>query len=114
MIKCEFFVDESSQQDTDNRRIRGFHISGHSGLDEAGKDILCAAVSAVVIMAEATVNDVCHGNARVRDRGDADLTLTLPVSCDEEESIQAVLNGMMLTLLHLREEYPDHIEVLEV
>ena len=90
-------------------------MSGHSGYAEAGSDIVCAAVSAVVTMAEATINDVCGAKAKVRVKEeDARVTLTLPVSCDEEESVQAVLAGMMLTLMSLRDDYPDYIEVLEV
>ena len=114
MTRCEFFVDENSQQGTDNRRIRGFRVSGHSEFDEVGMDVVCAAVSAVVIMAETVINDEFHANAKVRDKGNANISLTLPASCDEEESIQAVLGGMMNTLLYLRDEYPDNIEVLEV
>ena len=107
MTRCEFF--------TDNDRITGFSVSGHSGYAEAGSDIICAAVSAVVTMAEATINDVCGAKAKVRVKEeDARVTLTLPVSCDEEESVQAVLAGMMLTLMSLRDDYPDYIEVLEV
>ena len=107
MTRCEFF--------TDNDRITGFSVSGHGGYAEAGSDIICAAVSAVVTMAEATINDVCGAKAKVRVKEeDARVTLTLPVSCDEEESVQAVLAGMMLTLMSLRDDYPDYIEVLEV
>ena len=96
-------------------RITGFSVSGHSGYAETGADIVCAAVSAVVSMAEATINDVCGAKAKVRVKeADARITLTLPASCDEEESVQAVLAGMMLYLCNLREEYPDYIEVLEV
>ena len=107
MTRCEFFTDKD--------RITGFSVSGHSGYAEAGSDIVCAAVSAVVTMAEATINDVCGARAKVRVKEeDARVTLTLPVSCDEEESVQAVLAGMMLTLMSLRDDYPDYIEVLEV
>ena len=107
MTRCEFF--------TENDRITGFSISGHSGYAESGADIVCAAVSAVVTMAEATVNDVCGAKAKVRVKGeDARVTLTLPASCDEEDTVQAVLAGMMLTLCSLRDDYPDYIEVLEV
>jgi len=107
MTRCEFF--------TENDRITGFSVSGHSGYEEAGKDIICAAVSAVVTMAEATINDVCGAKAKVRVKEeDARITLTLPVSCDEEETVQAVLAGMMLTLCSLRDDNPDYIEVLEV
>ena len=97
-------------------RITGFSVSGHSGYAEAGSDIVCAAVSAVVTMAEATINDICGAKAkvRVREQENACITLTLPASCDEEESVQAVLAGMMLTLCSMRDDYPDNIEVLEV
>ena len=107
MTRCEFT--------TENERITGFSISGHSGYAEAGSDIVCAAISAVVTMAEATINDVCGAKAKVRVKDeDARVTLTLPASCDEEESVQAVLAGMMLTLCSMRDDYPDYIEVLEV
>ena len=107
MTRCEFFVE--------NDRINGFSVSGHSGYADAGSDIVCATISAVVTMAEATINDVCGAKAKVRVKEDpARITLTLPVSCDEEESVQAVLAGMMLTLAGLRDDYPDYIEVLEV
>ena len=107
MTRCEFF--------TEGDRITGFSISGHSGYAEAGQAIVCAAISAVVTMAEATINDVCGAKAKVRVKDEqARITLTLPVSCDEEETVQAVLAGMMLTLCNLRDDYPDYIEVLEV
>ena len=107
MTRCEFRRE--------NERIVGFYISGHSGYSEAGTDIVCAAISAVVGMAEATINDVCGGKAKVRVKEeDARITLTLPATCEEEESIQAVLAGMMVYLCTLRDEYSDYIEVLEV
>ena len=99
----------------EDERITGFSVSGHSGYAEAGQDIVCAAVSAVVGMAEATINDVCGAKAKVRVKEeDARVTLTLPAVCDEEESVQAVLAGLLLYLCNLRDEYPDYIEVLEV
>ena len=107
MIRCEFFTEDD--------RITGFTVSGHSGYEERGKDIVCAYVTAVVTMAEATINDVCGAKAKVRVKEeDARITLKLPKACDEEETVQAVLAGMMVTLCNLRDDYPDYIEVLEV
>jgi uncharacterized protein YsxB (DUF464 family) len=107
MTRCEFRRE--------NERIVGFSVSGHSGYAEAGSDIICAAISAVVAMTETTINDVCGGKAKVRVKeADARITLTLPATCDEEEAIQTVLAGMMLYLCSLRDQYPDYIEVLEV
>ena len=107
MTRCEFFRQ--------NERITGFSVCGHSGYAEAGQDIVCAAISAAVSLAECTINDVCGGKAKVRVKeDDARITLTLPATCEEEESIQAVLAGLMVYLCTLRDEYPDYIEVLEV
>ena len=107
MTKCEFY--------TEGDRITGFTVSGHSGYAESGSDIVCAAISAVVTMAEATINDVCGAKAKVRVKDeDARITLTLPASCDEEETVQAVLAGMLVTLCNMRDDYPDYIEVMEV
>ena len=107
MTRCEFT--------TENERITGFSVCGHSGYAEAGSDIVCAAISAVVTMAEATINEVCGAKAKVRVKDEqARVTLMLPAVCDEEDTVQAVLAGMMLTLCSMRDDYPDYIEVLEV
>ena len=93
----------------------GFECSGHAGFAQAGQDIVCAAVSAAVELTITTVNDVCGGKAKLRVKEeDARVTLTLPAQCEEEESIQAALTGLMLYLCNLRDEYSDYIEVLEV
>ena len=107
MIEVTFFTEGS--------RLTGFEVKGHSGLASRGEDILCAAVSAVVSMAEATINDVCGAKAKVRVRQeDARITLTLPATCEEEAAVQAVLAGLMLYLCSLRDQYEDYLEVLEV
>ena len=106
MTKVEFFTQED--------RITGFCVSGHSGYGKEGTDIVCAAVSTAVQMAEATLNDVLGVRAKTRVNADeARITLTLPAA-SEEDAAQAVLAGMMITLCDLRDEYPDYIEVLEV
>ena len=107
MTRVEFFNQSG--------RITGFCCQGHSGYGEAGTDIVCSAVSTAVTVAECTLNDVLGANAKVRvNDEEARVTLTLPASCEDEDAIQAVLAGMMLTLSALRDEYPDYIEVLEV
>ena len=96
-------------------RINGFAVSGHSGYGEAGSDIVCAAVTSAVTMAECIINDVLgnHANTKVKD-AEPRITLTLPAACDDEDAVQAVLTGFMLSMCSLRDEYPDYIEVMEV
>ena len=107
MTTVEFFNKDG--------RITGFCVSGHSGYGEAGTDIVCAAVSTAVTFATATVTDVLGVQAKTKvNEEEARVTLTLPAHCEDEDAVQAVLTGMMLTLSSLRDDYPDHIEVLEV
>ena len=105
MTRVEFFDHEG--------RITGFCCSGHSGYAEEGSDIVCAAVSTAVKLAECTINDVLGEHAKTRvNEDEARITLTLPAAYEQEEAVQAVLTGMMLTLMHWREQYPDYLEVV--
>ena len=63
-----------------------------------GSDIVCAAVSAAVTFAECTINDVLgnHANTKVKEE-EPRITLTLPAACDDEDAVQAVLTGFLLT-----------------
>jgi uncharacterized protein YsxB (DUF464 family) len=107
MTTVEFFNQDG--------RITGFSVSGHSGYGEEGGDVVCAAVSTAVTFAEATINDVLGAQAKTKvNEQEARITLKLPASCEEEDAVQAVLTGMMLTLSSLRDDYPDYIEVMEV
>ncbi len=101
----------------EGNRIVGFTVSGHSGLANAGEDILCAAVTSAVRMAECAVNDVLGLKAAVRVNGeDAEISLKLPGGLSEEidKVCQTVLAAMMVHFISLSEEYPDYIIVLEV
>ena len=96
-------------------RLTGFCCRGHSGYAEAGADIVCAAITSAVRVAEATICEVLGEACRTQvDEREALIRLTLPAHCEQEEAVQAVLSGLMLTLCALRDEYPDYVEVLEV
>ena len=108
MIRVEFFSLED--------RIEGFSSSGHSGYGEAGTDIVCAIVSTAVNLTITTIVDVMGVNAKVKVKeDDARVTLKLPASCEEDEdAVQDLLSGLMLTLCSARDDYPNNIEVMEV
>ena len=50
MIEVTFYSEGS--------RLTGFTVQGHSGLADPGEDVLCAAVTSAVRLAECAVNDV--------------------------------------------------------
>ena len=95
-------------------RIDGFTVDGHSGYAEAGSDIVCAAISAVVGMTECTINEVLGLAAPVKVREqDGYVSLRLPGGLGQanERTVQDLLAGMMVYLQALGEEYPDNLIV---
>lgn len=103
--------------ESDGSRLLGFEVSGHSGYADAGEDILCAAITSAVSLVECAVNDVLGLEAAVKVRDeDAFISLKLPGGLREEtdQLCQTLLAAMMLHLVKIAEDYPDHIIVLEV
>lgn len=101
---------------TEDSRITGFTISGHSGYAEEGSDIVCAAVTSALRLTEATINDVFGLAASVRTQESiALISFRLPGGLSEydEHAVQGLLAGLMLYFSVLHEEYPENIEVLE-
>ena len=101
---------------TEDARIIGFDVQGHSGWGESGEDIVCAAITSAVRLVEATVNDVMGLCAAVKVReADASISLRLPggLANTAESTCQNLLAGLMVYLAQLHDEYPDNIEVME-
>ncbi len=101
---------------TEDARIIGFDVRGHSGWGESGEDIVCAAITSAVRLVEATVNDVMGLCAAVKVReADASISLRLPggLANTAESTCQNLLTGLMVYLAQLHDEYPDNIEVME-
>ena len=102
---------------TEGDRITGFRAQGHSGSAPAGEDLVCAAVTSAVRLAECAVNDVLclEASVKVSER-DASGTLKLPSRLEDpaEETCQTLLAALMVHLVNLAEEYPENITVLEV
>ena len=97
-------------------RIVGFDSHGHSGYAEAGSDIVCASITAVITLVEATVNDVMGLAAAVKiSEKNAKISFRLPggLSPTAESTCQTLLAGMMVYLSQLHEDYPENVEVLE-
>ena len=101
---------------TEGSRITGFEVKGHSGYAPEGEDIVCAAVTSAVRLAECAVNDVLGLEAAVKVREkDASLSLKLPASLGQtnESTCQTLLAALMVYFTQLQEEYPDHLMVFD-
>lgn len=108
MIEVTFFSEGS--------RLVGFEAKGHSGLADAGEDIVCAAVTSAVRLAECAVNDVLGLECPVKVKEkEASISLKLPGGLGQtnESTCQTLLTAMMVYLADLHEEYPDNITVFD-
>ncbi len=89
--------------------IKGFTLCGHAGMGTAGNDILCAAVSGAAYMTANTLTEVCGAKADIAvDDGMMSLTLA-----ESDQTIQKVLEGFLLHMNGLQEQYPKRIQVLK-
>lgn len=102
MIVAELFADK-------NGVLTGFHISGHSMYDEAGKDIVCAFVSSAAYMAANTITDVIRANAKASAR-DGDMRVL--VSPEDAHKCRDILEGLRLHLKNTQEQYPDYLQLI--
>ena len=102
---------------TEGSRIVSFEVQGHSGYAPEGEDIVCAAVTSAVRLAECAVNDVLGLEAAVKVREqDASISLKLPNGLGQtnESTCQTLMAALMVHFVQLAEEYPDNLTVLEV
>jgi uncharacterized protein YsxB (DUF464 family) len=93
-------------------RFSGFSCQGHSGYADAGEDIVCAAITSAIRLAECTINDVLNAQAQVHVKEKtAEISLQLPAG---NPGGDAVMQGLFLYLTELSKENPHHLSVLEV
>jgi uncharacterized protein YsxB (DUF464 family) len=98
---------------TESGTIQSFAISGHAFFADRGKDIVCAGVSAVSIGAINAVHAIT-GVTPIIDQGDDGFLLcSLPEDLPEgiNEKVQLLLEGMVISLQTIEEEYGKHIKI---
>ncbi len=97
-------------------RLTGFTVSGHSGYDQEGADIVCAAITSALRLTECAFNDVLGLGAAVKVKEqEASISLKLPGSLGEanEGTCQTILAALMVYLQELGEEHPQNLIVYE-
>ena len=91
----------------EDNNIKKISITGHSGYEEAGKDIVCAAVSSTAIT---TVNNILSLNKTI-ECVESDGSLTIIVIKDDEVT-QKLLSNMLSMLKELENDYKKYIKIL--
>lgn len=104
MTECVFISDR-------NGDITEFEIFGHTGLDIEGKDVLCAAVSALVSHTIGAIHEFTHvACANVVDEKKPSVTFTLTDGAEDDRA-QLFLRALISSLEDLEYKYPDGIKV---
>lgn len=83
-------------------------ISGHSGYEERGKDIVCASVSSIVIT---TINAIIEIDSDAIDYSDLDDKIIIRI-IKEDEIVNKLINNMILLLESLEKDYKDFIKII--
>ena len=94
---------------------RGYHriaVRGHAGSAEEGKDLVCAAVSALVLTAAANVRRMedkgcTYSTAVTVDKGDAELAVNPKAYF--RLSIMQILDAICAGFEVLSREYPEYV-----
>ncbi|CRK84291.1 ribosomal-processing cysteine protease Prp [Neobacillus massiliamazoniensis] len=97
---------------SDSDYIQSFEISGHAFFAERGKDIVCAGASAVSVGAINSVYALTGVTPEI-EQGDGFLRCVIPEDLPKVtfEKIQLLLEGMVVSLQTIEEEYGSHIKI---
>ncbi len=107
MIEVAFFRREGD--------LIGFEASGHAGYDEYGRDIVCAAVSAVLLTTLDAIQSLVKAKPRIqRNDRKGFLQVMLPLEMEEAVKhdslllLQAAENG----LSGIAQQYPEFVRII--
>lgn len=100
------------ERESPDRRICGFRVEGHAEYDEAGRDIVCAGVSAVTV---GTVNAVealtgMEPPARMV-KGWLSAEFPRLRNKEAEDRMQVILESMIVMLKTMEQSYAEYIAV---
>ncbi len=92
----------------------GFTVSGHSGYDEAGSDIVCASVSACTNMVLAGLEDVLQINCKIDINPEIPLVkVEIPsgISAKQADGASLMLEAFKFQIKSIEEEYGDYLKL---
>ena len=108
-----------------DRLIRGIYMSGHSGYDEPGRDIICAGTSTLCLTAANALEDICGYSTddvfRCTGEGTEDLNVRITVpetgTAETKDRAQVIMRTCELGLMSIARDYNDkdnrYIEIIK-
>lgn len=91
-------------------QVSEFRVAGHGGYGEAGKDVVCAAVSALVLNAVNSCERLLGARLHVEDTGEV-LLCTVPAGITRATDVQLLLESMLFGIEQAAAQYPQHVQL---
>ena len=103
MLEVSFYRDES-------HRVAGISARGHVDLAPHGKDVVCAAVSAILQAARLGLTEYCRsGIAAQQEPGRFELSL--PALQRDDPSVRAIVATAELAIERIAAQYPKEVRL---
>jgi uncharacterized protein len=93
--------------------IQSFSMSGHALFANHGSDIVCAGASAVSFGAINAIHELTGTTPEIEQDEEGFLNCRLPdhISKSVQDNIQLLLEGMVISLQTIEEQYGEHIKI---
>lgn len=103
MLEVTFYRD-------DDDRVSGFLARGHADYEEHGKDIVCAAVSAVLQASRLGLSS--HAQVEITARQvPGELEVTWTEDDRDRESVRAIVATAELAIEQIAQRFPKHVRL---
>ncbi len=92
--------------------VCGFKVSGHSGFDVVGRDIVCASISTLVIN---FINSVeCFTDLKFKVDSDEEKgIIDLDYISEPDDYVKLLYNSLLLGLGGIQEEYSKELKIID-
>lgn len=87
-------------------------VSGHAGSDAKGKDVVCAAVSALSQTLVLSINRLLKVEQTVKIENGLLTSTVQPVTdANEENKLKLLIESFLVGILEIQREYPERVKI---
>ena len=103
MIKVNFYLN-------DDKQLVGFRISGHASYGEYGKDIVCAAVSALTINTVNSIKQFTRDSIEVQSDDEGGFLNVVLLKSPSDKTL-LLFNSLEFGLTNIKKRYDKNIQI---
>jgi hypothetical protein len=94
-----------------NENITGFHIEGHSGYADRGKDIVCSAISTLAINCVNSIEEFT-GDTFSTGMDEEQGMLEFDLTGESSEAAQLLLRSAVYGMERISEQYEKYVQII--